>query len=99
MPLRRPEHVLGVVAAAPGFAAHTAVRLAVVALLVSYVLASLPPLSQAARHTVDGPLFVMERAEWLYERARRYNNDGGGGVVLSPEDLARGEAAALEMRG
>ena len=47
-------------------------RLLAVELLFAYVLASLPPLSQAARHTVDAPLFLMQPAEWLYERARRY---------------------------
>lgn len=66
-------------AAAPagvwGLAASAAVaivRMGVSVLLCAYVLASLPPLSQASRHTVDGPLALMAPAEYAYEKGRRY---------------------------
>lgn len=46
-------------------------RLLVALALCAYVLASLPPLSQAARHCVDAPM-LLQPAERLYERLRKY---------------------------
>ena len=61
----------GAVAMAAAFIAYV-IRALALLLLCAYILASLPPLSQASRHTVDAPLFLMSPAEYCYEKGRRY---------------------------